>query len=175
MDLIDLHFTSDYTLYIYYVTNKETLTLLLLVPCASVCVPPPVLLTNHCFSSSPVSPSLPSFVSLFSLLVSCADLLSYVVYVCVCIHSSLSVCFSPFRVVFVHLCFYFQKNVFFNNKIKQRWTKTTPNMGGGRYRQRAHGTNNKQQAMCSTQRHLGASLGTPAGPWHMQTRDAQNV
>ncbi len=38
----------------------------------------------------------------------------------------------------------------------------------------AHGTN-KQQAMCSTQRHLVASLGTPAGPWQHDCRKFLNL
>ncbi len=70
------------------------------------CLPPTILLTNHCFSCL-----LPSFVSLFNLLVSAVMCWSVVFRrVCMCYgdcYSSLPAClFFPFGVVFVHL-FYF--------------------------------------------------------------------
>ncbi len=82
---------------------------LLLVPCApmSIVCPLPSCYLIIVSVSPPVSPSLPSFVSLFSLLVSVVLCWSVVLRrVCMLsVHSSLPVCFSPLRVVFVLLCF----------------------------------------------------------------------
>ncbi len=85
---------------------------LLFVPCAllSIVCPLPSCYTIIVSVAPPVSPSLPLFVSPFSLLVSVVLCWS-VVSRCVCFHvclfcGSLPAClFFPFGVVFVYLCF----------------------------------------------------------------------
>ncbi len=75
------------------------------------CLPPPIMLPNHCFSCS-------TCVSLFTLVCLpiyppgvCSPVLIRCLSSCVCYvdcYSSLPACmFFPFGVVFVHLCFYF--------------------------------------------------------------------
>ncbi len=83
---------------------------LLLVPCAPMSIVCPL---SSCYLiivsvAPPVSPSLPSFVSLFSLLVSAVLCWSVVLcHVCMwTVHSSLPVCFSPlgwFLFIFVFI------------------------------------------------------------------------
>ncbi len=79
----------------------------LLVPCApmSIVCPLSSCYPNHCFSGSTC---VTSFVSLFSLLVSCSPVLIRVLcHVCMwTVHSSLPVCFSPlgwFLFIFVFI------------------------------------------------------------------------
>ncbi len=72
------------------------------------CLSPPILLPNHCFSWSTCVPLLPSFVSLFSLLVFVVLCWSVVFRrLCVMLTAQqFSAClFIPSGVVFVYLCF----------------------------------------------------------------------
>ncbi len=84
---------------------------LLLVPCTllSIVCPLPSYYLIIVSVAPPVSPSLPSFVSLYSLLVKVVLCWS-IVFCCVCVILTVQtvLClFLPFGVVFVHLCFYF--------------------------------------------------------------------
>ncbi len=84
------------------------------------CLSPPILLLNHCSVAPAVSPSLPSFVSLYSLLVSavlCWSVVFHVSTSCVsvscltvlqssaCLPACLPACFSPSGWFLLFICF----------------------------------------------------------------------